>query len=109
MFYSLRQGMSLTNILRRSLSYLAYPAMTGGAVAFGLWAIARHWPARAVGVVVVVVATVLVTLLEWIIPYSRVWAKPHGDRLTDVWHLVFSNRAFDVGTLVPIGVFAPLG
>ncbi|WP_170229387.1 sterol desaturase family protein [Polyangium fumosum] len=97
------------NLLRRSLSYLAYPAMTGGAIAFGLWAITRHWPAWAVGVVVVVVAAVLVTLLEWIIPYSRVWAKPHGDRRTDFCHLVFSNRAFDVGTLVAVGVFAPLG
>jgi ornithine lipid hydroxylase len=96
-------------MLRLALSYLAYPAMTGGAVAFGLWAIARHWPAWAIGVVVVTVATVLVTGLEWIIPYSRIWAKPRGDRLTDLLHLVFSNRAFDVGMLIAIGVFAPLG
>ena len=64
--------MSLTNTWRLSLSYLAYPAMTGFAIAFGLWAIARHWPAWAVGVVVVLVAAVLLILMGGLIFFSRV-------------------------------------
>lgn len=94
---------------QRGLSYVAYPAMTGGAVTFGLWAVGRGWPAWQVGVLAVAASTVLVIVLERLIPYSQAWATPHGDRLTDLCHLVFSNRAFDLGTLVAIGLCAPLG
>jgi ornithine lipid hydroxylase len=92
-----------------ALRYLAYPAMTGGFVAFSVWAVGERWPAWLVGVVCVAVAIPLVTLLERLIPYSKAWAEPQDDRLTDFCHLVFSNRAFDVGTLIAVGLCAPLG
>lgn len=96
-------------VLRRVLRYVAYPGMTGGFVIAGLWAVDHQWPAWLVGVTAVAVATVLVVVLELTIPYSPVWAVPRGDRFTDFCHLVFSNRAFDVGTILAIGVCAPLG
>jgi ornithine lipid hydroxylase len=93
----------------RALRYLAYPAMTTAAVGFGLWAVAEGWPSWQVGVVAVAAATALVALLEWLIPYSQAWTRPHGDRLTDLGHLFFSNRAFDIGSLISIGLCAPAG
>lgn len=95
--------------MRRVLSWIAYPATTGGAVAFGLWALARAWPAWAVGVVVVVATAIVVELLERAIPYSAAWSVPRGDRRTDLWHFAISNRAFDIGTFVAIAAFAPIG
>lgn len=83
--------------------------MICGGVLFGLWAVARGWPAWLVGVAAVSAAQVLVILLEHLIPYSRAWAVPRGDRLTDLCHLLFSNRAFDLGTLLALGLCAPLG
>lgn len=99
----------LATFLRRLLSYTAYPIITGGAVAFCLWAIERRWPTIAIGVVVVTVSCILVELLERGIPYSRSWSVPRGDRKTDFWHLVVTNRAFDIGTFIAIGLFTPLG
>ena len=99
----------IVNLLRRALSYLAYPLITGGAVLFCLWALAHKWPVIAIGVVVVAVTCALTELLERIIPYSSNWAVPRGDRLTDFWHMVLSNRTFDIGTFIAIGIFAPLG
>ena len=94
---------------RTALRYLAYPATTVGAVLSGLWAVGRGWAAWQVGVAAVTLATLLVIVLETLIPYSRVWATPRGDRWTDLCHLVFSNRAFDIGTLIAISACAPLG
>jgi sterol desaturase/sphingolipid hydroxylase (fatty acid hydroxylase superfamily) len=95
--------------LRTAISWLAYPLITSGAVAFCLWALARHWPAWAIGIVVVAVACALTEGLERVIPYSRAWAVPRGDRGTDLWHLVLSNRTFDIGTFIAISLFAPVG
>jgi sterol desaturase/sphingolipid hydroxylase (fatty acid hydroxylase superfamily) len=99
----------LSGMLRRALSWLSYPALTGGAVVFCLWALGRGWPAWAIGVVVVVASSVVVEVLERVIPYSAAWARPQGDRTTDVWHMIISNRAFDLGTFVAISVFVPAG
>jgi sterol desaturase/sphingolipid hydroxylase (fatty acid hydroxylase superfamily) len=96
-------------MVKKALSWLGYPLVTGGALVFCWWALSHRWPAWAAGVVVVSACTLLVALLERIIPYSAQWATPRGDRATDFWHFVFSNRTFDIGTLAAIGVFAPLG
>ncbi len=95
-------------MIRRALSYLAYPAMTGGALLFGFWAIARRWPVWAVGVVAIAAVVPLTALLEWLIPYRPAWAKPRGDRLTDACHMLVSNRGFDVGALIAASAMAPL-
>jgi sterol desaturase/sphingolipid hydroxylase (fatty acid hydroxylase superfamily) len=78
-------------------------------VAFCLWALGRGWPAWAIGVAVVVGASVETEILERVIPYSAAWARPRGDRATDLWHLAISNRGFDIGTFVAISIFTPLG
>jgi ornithine lipid hydroxylase len=96
-------------VLRRLTAYAAYPVMTAGGVCFALWAIGHGWPAWRVGVVAFAVGMVLVTLLERFIPFSKAWSSPRGDRLTDLWHMVVSNRAFDVGTLIAIAIGVPLG
>lgn len=90
------------------LPYVIYPLMTSAGVVFGLWAIDQQWPAWLVGVVAIIVATLLVEILEHIVPYSHSWQLPHNDRLTDFFHLLFSNRAFDIGTIIAIGLCAPV-
>ena len=99
----------LAGMVHKVISWLGYPLVTGGAVAFSWWALGHHWPAWAIGVVVVTVATVLVVLLEQLIPYSRTWATPRGDRKTDLLHFILSNRTFDLGTFFAISVFTPFG
>ena len=100
---------TIDRLLRRLLPYVAYPAVMTAAIAFSLAALGRGWPAWAVGVSVVAVATVVVELLERVIPYSRAWSRSRGDRLTDALHFFVSNRAFDFGTFVAIMVFVPIG
>jgi sterol desaturase/sphingolipid hydroxylase (fatty acid hydroxylase superfamily) len=95
--------------LRSALKVAAYPAVTGGAIAFALFAIARGWPAWLVGVVVVTAASVAVEVLERVIPYRAAWARPRGDFRTDVLHWALSNRAFDLGAFVAITSMAPVG
>ncbi len=92
---------------RSVLALSSYPLITGGSVAFCLWALGRAWPAWTIGAVVVGVTAVLVDLLERVIPYSRAWSRPRGDLTTDVWHFAISNRAFDVGTLAAIAALTP--
>lgn len=96
-------------MLRRALSYVAYPLTTGSAVAFSVWAIGRGWPAWLIGAAVVTGASVLVELLERVIPYSSAWSRARGDRGTDFWHLAISNRAFDLGAFAAISAFTPMG
>lgn len=97
-------------MIRAATTYLAYPVLVGGAVAFGLWAVDRGWAAWQVGVLAIAALVPVVTLLERFIPYSRAWSEPRdGDRVADLGHLLLSNRAFDVGTLVAVFACAPLG
>jgi sterol desaturase/sphingolipid hydroxylase (fatty acid hydroxylase superfamily) len=97
----------MNGIGRTLLAVATYPLMCGGSVVFCLWALARGWPAWAVGAVVVGVTSVLVDLLERVIPYSRTWAKPRGDLNTDVFHYFLSNRAFDIGSIAAIAALTP--
>lgn len=95
--------------MRRVLPYASYPLLTGGAVVFALWALGRGLPAWIIGAIVVTAGSVAVAALERIIPYSKAWATPRGDRLTDVLHWAISNRAFDLGAFVAISTLTPLG
>lgn len=94
---------------RRVLRVAAYPLLTGGALVFAYAAVLRGWPAWAVGVVVVTASSVVVELLERSIPYSRTWARPAGDRVTDFLHWLVSNRTFELGTFVAIVAMTPVG
>ncbi len=96
-------------MVRRVLAYAIYPLLTGGAVAFCVWALGRGWPAWAIGVAVVGASAAAVEGLERLIPYRRAWSVPRGDRATDLWHFAISNRAFDLGAFVAISAFVPLG
>lgn len=96
-------------MLRTVSACLVYPIMTLGSVIFCLFALGWHWPAWAVGAVVVIVCSILVEILERILPYTSEWSKSHGDWKTDIWHNVLSNRTFDIGTFIAISIFTPLG
>jgi len=95
--------------MRRALSWLTYPLMTGGGVAFCFWALRRGWPAWAIAALVITAASVLIEGIERVIPWSHQWQQPHGDLRTDLWHLVISNRAFELGSLVTLVALVPLG
>lgn len=100
---------ALTNALR----YLAYPALTGGAALFCYAALGWGWAPWTIGAAVVIVASVLVELLEHVIPYSQAWVLPRRlsspELRTDLWHYAVSNRFVDIGGLAALAACIPLG
>jgi sterol desaturase/sphingolipid hydroxylase (fatty acid hydroxylase superfamily) len=89
--------------------YLSYPLLTGGATCFAWWAITWGWPLWAIAIVVVGTASVLVEILERLIPYSKNWSQSHNDLPTDIGHYLLSNRFVDLGSLMGVALFLPIG
>lgn len=79
-----------TGRVRDALPYLTYPTVMTGALL--LWsALLQKGAAPALaGLGAQLAAAVAVAGLEQLLPYSRDWQKPRGDRLTDSLHLAAS-------------------
>jgi ornithine lipid hydroxylase len=76
----------------RWTSGLLYPLLTLGSVWIAVVARDSRLPFFWVLAAVQVAGALLVTLLEFLLPYRAGWLRSHGDFKTDLAHVVFTNN-----------------
>ncbi|MBM4269736.1 MAG: sterol desaturase family protein [Deltaproteobacteria bacterium] len=76
--------------MQRVASWLLFPLILGGAVAFTIALMPSTGPAVAVAITQAL-AVFVMTAVEILHPYRREWARPRGDLGTDILHAVFSG------------------
>jgi sterol desaturase/sphingolipid hydroxylase (fatty acid hydroxylase superfamily) len=77
-------------------SGLLYPLLTLGSVGIAAVALDWHLPSFWVLAAVQILGVLLVTVLEFLLPYRSAWLHSHGDLKTDLAHLTFTKN-FAVG------------
>jgi sterol desaturase/sphingolipid hydroxylase (fatty acid hydroxylase superfamily) len=94
--------------LRWLLQHLAYPALTGGSVLTVAFASRRGWPLIPVAAGLTALGMTAIILLERLVPYTPTWTAFGEDERTDQWHLLVSERFYDLGGLAALGLFSPV-
>ena len=102
--------------MRRTMRYAVFPTVFGGALIAAWWGLNAGFHASVVVFGVSASATLLVTLLERLLPYEPEWSRSHGDVPTDLFYVVSSlfaaPRIFDtvaLAALIPLASAIPWG